>query len=36
MPYNTNKALEYGEISGLPEKGQTVEPADPANGQYVN
>ncbi|MEO5654407.1 MAG: catalase, partial [Nitrosospira sp.] len=30
MPYNTNKALEYGDVSGMPEKGQTVEPADPA------
>ncbi|SDA19582.1 catalase [Nitrosospira sp. Nsp18] len=30
MPYNTNKALEYGDVSGVPEKGQTVEPADPA------
>jgi catalase len=30
MPYNQNKALEHGEISGLPEKGQTVELADPS------
>ena len=29
MPYNVNKALEYGDVS-LPEKGQTVEPPDPA------
>lgn len=28
MPYNANKALEYGEISACPEKGQTVEPSD--------
>lgn len=29
MPYNTNKALEYGEVSATPEKGQAVEPPDP-------
>jgi catalase len=30
MPYNINKALENGEVSSLPEKGQTVEPPDPS------
>ncbi|SEK62665.1 catalase [Nitrosovibrio tenuis] len=30
MAYNANKALEYGEVSGLPEKGQTVEPPNPS------
>ena len=30
MPYNANKALEYGEVSAAPEKGQAVEPPDPA------
>ena len=29
MPYNANKALEYGEVSAAPEKGQAVEPSDP-------
>jgi len=31
MPYNANKALEYGEVSVSPEKGQTVEAADPVS-----
>ena len=30
MPYNINKALEHGEVSSLPEKGQTVEPPNPS------
>jgi catalase len=30
MPYNANKALEYGEVSAAPEKGQAAEPPDPA------
>ncbi|SFN38066.1 catalase [Nitrosospira briensis] len=30
MPYNLNKALEHGEIASCPEKGQTIEPSDPA------
>ncbi|SOD41756.1 catalase [Nitrosovibrio sp. Nv4] len=30
MPYNSNKGLEYGEISAYPEKGQAVEPSDPS------
>jgi catalase len=30
MPYNVNKALEHGEVSAFPEKGQTVEPSDPS------
>ncbi|MBA4143744.1 MAG: catalase [Nitrosospira sp.] len=29
MPYNVNKALEYGEVSAAPEQGQTVKPSDP-------
>ena len=29
MPYNANKALEYGEVAAAPEKGQAVEPSDP-------
>ncbi len=28
MPYNVNKALEHGDVSGSPEKGQTVEVSD--------
>ena len=31
MPYNANKALEYGEVSVSPEKGQTVEAVDPVS-----
>ena len=34
MPYNANKALEYGEVSAAPEKGQAAEPPDPANRQH--
>ena len=30
MPYNENKALEHGEISSEPPKGQTVEPSNPS------
>ncbi|SFH28534.1 catalase [Nitrosospira sp. Nsp14] len=30
MPYNANKALEYGEVSAAPEKGQAMEPPDPS------
>ena len=29
MPYNVNKALEHGDVSVSPEKGQTVEVSDP-------
>ncbi|MBA2659473.1 MAG: catalase [Nitrosospira sp.] len=29
MPYNVNKALEHGDVSLSPEKGQTVEVSDP-------
>ena len=29
MPYNTNKALEHGDISASPEKGQTAEIPNP-------
>ncbi|MBA3755003.1 MAG: catalase [Nitrosomonas sp.] len=31
MPYNANKALEYGEVSASPEKGQTVDAVDPVS-----
>jgi catalase len=30
MPYNVNKALEHGEVSACPEKGQMVEASDPS------
>jgi catalase len=30
MPFNANKALEYGEIATAPQPGQTEEPATPA------
>jgi catalase len=29
MPYNVNKALEHGDVSVLPDEGQTVEVSDP-------
>lgn len=29
IPYNKNKAREYGEVSVSPEKGQTIDTADP-------
>ena len=29
MPYNVNKALEHGDVSVLPDEGQTVEVPDP-------
>ena len=32
MPFNLNKALEYGEIAAHPEEGQTVEPPDESVG----
>jgi catalase len=28
MPYNVNKAVEYGDVSAAPDKGQTVEVSD--------
>ena len=30
MPFNANKALEYGEIATAPQPGQTEEPSSPA------
>lgn len=31
VPYNTNKAFEYGVVSASPKKGQTVETANPVD-----